>query len=260
MPPMPEVSSQHAFVTRPKSAMAITSLVIGLVALLTSLLPFINNFSFFLALLGVLFGLVGLVATLRGTRSGKALAIAALVVNIVAAAAVLASQEAYSNALDEAFDGPAVVATSTTNAGIGSNDGASTSANPTNASAATDDLAPGTAIELASGLSVSVDTVQSGLVEYDGSTVTAVTVTYTNNGSSDASFNMLDWEAQTPQGVKNSATIYFGETATGESLSAGGLVPGGSVTGTIFFDGDIVKVFYNASLFSSQPSASWTIG
>ena len=250
---MPSQHSTHAVVARPTSAMAISSLVVGAIALLTSLLPIVNNISFFFALLGILFGLIGLVATLRGTRSGKVLVVIALVVNLTAASAVLVSQEIYSGALEEAFEGPAVVSTTTS--------GNSDPADAGQASPGTQntDLAVGTAVQLASGLSVSVDAVQAGLPNYDGSTSTAVTVTYTNNGSSDVSFNMFDWEAQSPQGVKASSTVYFGTATAGEALNSGTLVPGGSVSGCVFFDGDVVKVFYNASLLSSTATATWAI-
>ena len=46
---------QQATVQKPKSAMGIASLVLGIIALLTSFLPFINNFSALLAFLGTIF-------------------------------------------------------------------------------------------------------------------------------------------------------------------------------------------------------------
>lgn len=85
-----------------RSAMAVASLVLGIIALLTSLLPIINNLSFLLAALGLIFAVVGLVGCMRGKRSGKGLAIAALIVNIAAVALVLGSQSVYSAALDDA--------------------------------------------------------------------------------------------------------------------------------------------------------------
>ena len=86
------------------SAMAIVGLVLGIVALATSWMPIFNNGSFFLALLGALFAIVGLVSTLRRTRSGKGLAIAGLIICIIACAAVLAAQQATSKALNDAVD------------------------------------------------------------------------------------------------------------------------------------------------------------
>lgn len=52
-----------------------------------------------------MFAVVGLVGTLRGKKSGRGLAIASAVVNVAAVAIVLATQSAYSAAIDEAASG-----------------------------------------------------------------------------------------------------------------------------------------------------------
>lgn len=109
-PQTPQYTASHATsqdmrYSAPKttSAMAITGLVIGIIALLTSFIPIVNNISFFLAILAAIFAIVGLVSAVRGTRAGKGLAIAALAISIVAGAIVLVTQAAYSAALDDAF-------------------------------------------------------------------------------------------------------------------------------------------------------------
>lgn len=89
----------------PRSVAAIVALVLGVIALISSWVPIINNLSFVLALVGVAFAVVGLVGTLRGKKSGRGLAIASTVVNVVAVAIVLATQSAYSAAIDEAASG-----------------------------------------------------------------------------------------------------------------------------------------------------------
>ena len=81
------------------SAMAIAGLVLGILALLSSWIPIINNLSFLIALLGLIFSSVGLVATSRGTRSGKGMAIAALVINVIACVVVLGTQSLFAAAL-----------------------------------------------------------------------------------------------------------------------------------------------------------------
>lgn len=83
-----------------KSAMAITALVLGIIALITSFLPIINNLSFVLVVLGVIFSIVGLVGISRGKKSGKGIAIAALVICVLSGVIVLATQSMYSAALD----------------------------------------------------------------------------------------------------------------------------------------------------------------
>lgn len=89
----------------PRSVAAIVALVLGVIALISSWVPIINNLSFVFALAGVVFAVVGLVGTLRGKKSGRGLAIASTVVNVVAVAIVLATQSAYSAAIDEAASG-----------------------------------------------------------------------------------------------------------------------------------------------------------
>lgn len=94
---------QNLQVAKPLTAMGVTSLVLGILALLTSFLPIINNGSFFLALLGVIFSIVGLVGCSRGKRHGMGLAVAGLVLGIVSIVVVLGTQSIYSAALDEAM-------------------------------------------------------------------------------------------------------------------------------------------------------------
>lgn len=88
--------------TRRNSAAAITGLVLGIIASATSLIPIVNNLSFVLAIPGIIFAVIGLVACLRGKRDNKVMAIAATVVNVVAIALVLGSQSMYSAAIDQA--------------------------------------------------------------------------------------------------------------------------------------------------------------
>ena len=234
------------------SAMAIVGLVLGIVALATSWMPIFNNGSFFLALLGALFAIVGLVSTLRRTRSGKGLAIAGLIICIIACAAVLAAQQATSKAINDAVysakNSHAVTSTSAAPADASGDAGTATQSQ---------DLALGTSITLGNGLSVSVDSMDTSLTKYDGSPITAVTVTYTNGGSQEASFNVYDWKAQDTQGAQRSQTFYSGDDVV--SLGSGTLAPGGTVTGAVCFDGGITKALYYASMFTNSATASWSL-
>lgn len=240
----------------PHSAMAIAGLVLGILGLLTSFLPIINNFSFILGVLGLVFAGVGMTGCLRGKRTGKAMAIAALVLNILTVVVVLASQAAMSAAIDgaqKALEGAAAV--SSTAAAVSATDQPSTGQSA-DASFSTTDLPLGTEVALSNGLVVSVDSVTGGLQNYDGSPVTEVCVTYRNDGAADTSFNMLDWKVQDAQGVVDSATIFLDGT---DNLNSGTLVPGGTVSGTVYFDGDAAKVLYYSSLFSSSAAATWAV-
>lgn len=86
----------------PRSGLAIAGLVLGIIALLTSFLPIINNFSAVLAFIGAIFSVIGLVGALRGKKLGKGMAIAATVINVVVIAVVLGTQSMYSAAINEA--------------------------------------------------------------------------------------------------------------------------------------------------------------
>ena len=258
---VPASAPAPSLASAPRSAMAVAGLVLGIVALATSFVPIVNNASFFIALLSAAFAAVGIVAAVRGTRTGRGMAIAALVVSAVAIAVVFATQSLYGAAVDAAVDdlseGPAVTgvspAASTGDAAAGAASGAPSDA----PGASSADLAVGSAVELEGGLSVSVDGVQAaGLVNYDGSTVTGVRVTYTNGGDGEASFNMLDWKGQDAQGVQQYTTYYDDAE---DALGSGTLAPGGTASGMLYFDGDLAKVLYYSSLLSSSATASWTV-
>ena len=84
------------------SAMAITGLVLAIIGLLLSALPVINNFAFVLALLGLIFGITGLIKTRKGVQKGKGISITAIILSAIALATVLVTQQIYSSALNEA--------------------------------------------------------------------------------------------------------------------------------------------------------------
>lgn len=106
-----------------KSISAIVALVVGILSLITSFLPIINNGSFILAIIGIILAIIGLVGTVRGKKSGKGIAIAALIISIVSCAVVLGTQSMYSAAIDEAAD--TTIDVSTTDQGAADTQGAS---------------------------------------------------------------------------------------------------------------------------------------
>lgn len=129
--------NQGAAVPPSKSGMAIAGFVLGIIALLTSFLPIINNLSFLLALLGLIFAIVGFVGIQKGKKSGKGLAIAAFVVCIVSGVVVLATQSAYSNAINEATS-PSTSTVSSSDSSTASDSSTSASASGSSSSAAAD--------------------------------------------------------------------------------------------------------------------------
>lgn len=121
----------------------------------------------------------------------------------------------------------------------------------------TTELAAGTTVNFASGLSVTVDSVETGLANYDGSTCTGIHVTYVNNGDEGADYNIFDWKGQDANGAQQ-ASGYYSEGS--DELQSGTLTAGGTVSGNIYFEGDVVLALYYENIFMDDtPSASWTI-
>ena len=245
------------------SALGITGFVIGVIALATSFLPIINNFSAFLAVIGFVFALVGVIVTVRGTKGGKGLAIAGLVICVIAFAAVLATQSIYStalneasNAVNEAASGAKATSTTTTDSSKGDS-----KSSDSDASQQTDNLAVGTTVNMSDGLAVTVTAVETGLQDYSGDEFTRITVSYTNNGSKDATFNMYDWKGQDAQGAQRSSTYIVGGDSADSSarLASGTLTAGGTASGVLEFEGAITKAVYSPSLFSSQNNVTWVL-
>ncbi len=243
---------EHEQSKQPRSGLAIAGLVLGIIALLTSLLPIINNMSFFVALVGAVLAIIGLVACMRGKRAGKGLAIAAVVVNVISIVAVIASQSMYSAAIDDAMNGPQAVQESQ------DEDAAEDNASESKPDDSADEkkLAVGSSVELSNGMTVAVDEIVPGLTNYDGATLTGVRVTYANNSDEALSFNSYDWKGESASGVQSDATYYSEAT---EELSYGDLSAGGTVSGYVYFEGDLSNVLYFSSPFADGPAATWGV-
>lgn len=213
----------------PISVTAIISLIVGAIALLTSLIPIVNNGSFFFAFAGIILGIVGLVGILKKKKRSKVLVIIALAINVIAVIAVLASQSFYGQALNEV-------------------------SNPTSSKTkGASEAKVGESLTLNNDLEITVVSVEGGLTNYDGTAVTKVVVKYINNGKSEVSYNSFDWKAENSQGAQTSTTIYSGGGlgSNSDALSSGKLAAGGTVTGTLYFKGDVVKMLYSSSLISN---------
>lgn len=120
----------------------------------------------------------------------------------------------------------------------------------------TTDLAVGATVTTAAGLSVVVDSVQPGLTNYDGSTMTGIHVTYVNNGDEGADYNIYDWKGEDANGAQQNQG-YYNEGS--DELQSGTLSAGGSVAGNIYFNGDIKKALYFANMFDKSATASWVL-
>lgn len=83
-----------------KSGLAVAGLVLGIIAIVLSAIPIINNLAFILAALALIFGVIVLVKK----SGGRGQAIAAVVLAVVAVVIVLVSQIFYGAVLDEAVN------------------------------------------------------------------------------------------------------------------------------------------------------------
>ena len=177
--PQPAQFNMEEFEQKPHSAGVIVGLVLGILALLTSIVPIVNNFSFILALIGFVFALVGFIGCARGKKRGKGMGIASLIINILAIVVVLALQSAWSAAIDEAFD------TGTTTEQDVSTDGGA--ADGDTAQAEDDDS--GDAAQSASEYEVTIDSA-SMTTDYEGNPALVVNYTWTNNSDEATSFEV----------------------------------------------------------------------
>ena len=75
---------------------AIAAFVIAIVGVALSFIPIVNNASFFLGALAIIFGVIGLIK-----KSAKALPIVALILGIIAIVITIAMQSSVSKAIDE---------------------------------------------------------------------------------------------------------------------------------------------------------------
>lgn len=80
-----------------KQAFALVSLILGIIGLIFSFIPIINNLAAILGIIAVIFGIVAFV-----THNKKGLTIAGIVTGVLSIGITLALQSAWSNALDKA--------------------------------------------------------------------------------------------------------------------------------------------------------------
>lgn len=83
------------------AGLAIASLVLGIIALLLSWVPIINNLAAVLAVVGLGLGIPALLRARRGTHEGRGMSIAGLVTSALALVLVLATQALYTEVIDE---------------------------------------------------------------------------------------------------------------------------------------------------------------
>jgi hypothetical protein len=104
-PPSHQAQDGHA---RPLSALAVSALVLSIIALVVSWVPIVNNLAFLIAAIGLILGIIAIVKTsAKGRKRGRGLAIAGTVLSVLSLVAVIATQGIYGNAIDKATGGNA---------------------------------------------------------------------------------------------------------------------------------------------------------
>ena len=250
-----EPASQPISTARAKvSALAIAALVLGVAAVAAAFIPVVNNGSLIVALVGFVCGVAGIVGSRKGKKRGFALAILGLVISIAAVVVALMTPNYFSSALNT-VPGGAQHASAPVSATDGKDPG-----NP-DASSDTRDyssMSVGQSVTFDNGLTLSLVSVKAGIEGEGANPITGVTLSYTNNGTSNISYSPYDWKAQDADGALKNTTLF----SKGEAvLESGELAPSDTVTGSVYFVGDIAKVFYceNGVLVEGS-EIGWSVG
>ena len=97
----PQYGGQQQPGPRKGSGLAISALVLGIIALLLCWVPIVNNVAAILAVVGLALGIPALISTRRGKRTGSGLAVASVILSVLALVGVLATQALYSSVIDD---------------------------------------------------------------------------------------------------------------------------------------------------------------
>lgn len=243
--------TQPAPTPQKKSGLGIASLVLGIIAIVGSWIPILNNISFLLAIIGLILGIVGIFSIRKGKVGGKGLTIAAVVINVIAIVIVVCTQWVFGKALDEATKdlnaGSTVVATSE-KADVG--DSKKTDKNVDNSK-----LAIGKAVTLDNGLQISVDSKEEK-TDQVGDKYLLVTVTYKNTGSEPVDYNQFDWKQTSDSGNMKDPEI---PVLDEEPLGDGSLKAGGTVTGIVPVKPDAASISYFGNIIDKEATATWLL-
>lgn len=132
-----------------------------------------------------------------------------------------------SSSSSSSSDGAGVAA-----ADADTNENAAVEADAEEGEAQSSELAPGQTYTTSKGLDITVNSVSTA-TDALGDTYVSANVTYVNNGDEQESFDPFTWDLQTPAGVISDFSI----TGFDDALGNGDLTPGGTVTGTVYFEG-----------------------
>lgn len=170
---------------KPTSGMAVTGLVLGIIALISSVVPLLNLLSFPFVLLAIIFGAIGVFQTVKGTKGGKGIAISGLVLGVLALIVTVAM---YGGAAASA-DKPA---TTTGSSSPAAEQPATAPADEADANVAApepaqDDAAAADAQQAEAAYAVTIDEGAVG-TDYQGEKAAVITYTFTNNSDKACNF------------------------------------------------------------------------
>lgn len=170
---------------KPTSGMAVTGLVLGIIALISSVVPLLNLLSFPFVLLAIIFGAIGVFQTVKGTKGGKGIAISGLVLGVLALIVTVAM---YGGAAASA-DKPATTTGSSSTtaeqpATAPAEEGAASGAA---AEGAQEDAAAADAQQTEATYVVTIDEAAMG-TDYQGEKAAVITYTFTNNSDKACNF------------------------------------------------------------------------
>lgn len=172
---------------RTKIGFAIVALVLGIIGLVFSFIPIVNNLAFFIGIIAIVFGVLALI-----TKNKKGLSIAGIVTGVLAIAITLVLQASWSKALDDVSD--------------------ELDENVANMTGENTEELLGTAVNVELG-TFTVSSDEYGLV------TSSLPVTVTNLKDEKASFN-ITIEATNPDGSRiETGYVYVDDLGAGQSYS-----------------------------------------
>ncbi|SCC14823.1 DUF4352 domain-containing protein [Weissella bombi] len=239
-----------------KKVLGIISIIIGVIALILSWVPIINNFAAVLAVIGLI---LGVIALLVNRKHKKLLAWLGTIFSIIAFAIVMGTQSMYSNAIDDAAGKND---TQTTNKPQSSS--ASSKAN--SSSEANKTFNVGDTVSQKNGMDVKVDSVEfKDGGEYDdldaGKQFVVVHLTLVNNGNKTLDYNEFDYRLDDNGKQTDMDSIMMddnGDNVYADMLESGSLRPNSSMSGTLIgqaVSSDKLQLVSNAY----DNSNNWTI-
>ena len=232
---------------KPLSGLAITAFVIGIVAIFVAsiialffpaILVVVTAYApLGLAVFGLIFSVIGLAATKEGGKKrGRAFAVVALIICLVAGSVSVASLCSANLIINEA---------------------AKAIEGNTETPAENKDLKIGQSIELDDKIKITAVSKKYITDTFTNKKYLAVKVMYENGSDEAISYNMLDWKSESKTGKRKSAMILPG---IDNAFDSGILENNKMISGYVFVKKNSKRIcFYKNSLIDKEPLAIWVL-